>query len=401
MATEKIGVYRRWHGKVPEQGGKPLPKSDWPKVRKHSWTVRWYGKSGKRYSKDFRTRKLAEHFARQLQEDVNRGRADRPEKITLNLFAKEHRKVMVGQVAYATLCDQMRALRFFENFIGGSKLLKNIQARDAEAFIAHRLASDIAVSTVNKDIRTLKRIFNLAIEPRGYIQEGQNPFVRIRQRKKSQQPIRYVNIGEYCALIDVAEKTWWKLLISIAYGSGLRREEIFNLTWQDIDFENKMIAINAKKSTNWTIEWEPKDHQSRIVPISDLSIKLLAESHLNAPEGCPYIFITPRRLRLIKRREMLGRWNSLCDAVNNVMRDFGVIRRKAGVANCTLHDLRRSAITNWAKYLPIHVVQQLAGHSNIATTRKYYLAVRNEDILSASKVINKIAEGTKSRLTQN
>jgi len=46
-------------------------------------------------------------------------------------------------------------------------------------------------------------------------------------------------------------------------------------------------------------------------------------------------------------------------------------------------DLRRSAITNWAARLPIHVVRRLAGHSDIAATRKYYLAVRQEDVISA------------------
>jgi integrase len=117
---------------------------------------------------------------------------------------------------------------------------------------------------------------------------------------------------------------------------------------------------------------------------------------LNAPEGYPYIFITPQRFKVIKTREKLGEWNPRCEAINNVGRDFDVIRRRAGIAKCTLHDLRRSAITNWAKYLPIHVVQQFAGHSNIATTRRYYLSVRSEDITSAGQVINKIMEGVKS-----
>ena len=76
--------------------------------------------------------------------------------------------------------------------------------------------------------------------------------------------------------------------------------------------------------------------------------------------------------------------------VNNIARDFGVIRLHAGVAKCTLHDLRRSAITNWAQKLPIQVVQQLAGHSDISTTRKYYLAMRSEDLVSAKKLLNSI-----------
>ena len=64
MATEKVGVYRRWLEPVPEENGKPIQKSQWQKKRRHSWTVRWYGTTGKRYSKDFKTKKLAERYAR-------------------------------------------------------------------------------------------------------------------------------------------------------------------------------------------------------------------------------------------------------------------------------------------------------------------------------------------------
>ena len=77
-------------------------------------------------------------------------------------------------------------------------------------------------------------------------------------------------------------------------------------------------------------------------------------------------------------------------------RDFDAIRCPANVVKCTLHDLRRSAITNWAKRLPIQAVQVLAGHSSITTTRKYYLAVRAEDFTSANEWLNKILAGTHS-----
>jgi integrase len=396
MATEKIGIYRRWLEKAPKRSGQAVPKSEWANCRRHSWTVRWYGHEGKRYSQDFKTRKLAEQFARELQTDVNRGKPDKPVKIALSAFAKEHEKVMVGQVAHATLCDQIRALRLFENFIGESMFLVNIKPRNAEAFIADRLASGLAVATVNKDIRTLKRIFHLAIEPRGYLAKGQNPFAKIKQRKKSQHPIRYVSVAEYHALLNATENIRWNTLISIAYGSGLRRDEICNLTWTDIDFENKLICINAKKTSELTLEWEPKDHESRKVPVSEQSIEFLAKIQLTAPEGYPYIFIDQERLKLIKSREKAGTWNSGCDVINNLGRNFEVMRKRSGIAKCTLHDLRRSAITNWAKHLPIQVVQQFAGHSDISTTRKYYIAVRPEDIASANKVINEIMEGVKS-----
>lgn len=395
MATEKIGIYRRWLEPAPKENGVKIPKERWPKERRHSWEVRWFGATGKRYSKNFKTKKLAEQFTRKLQEEVNKGKADRPSRITLHEFIIEHGKLMQGQVAYATLVDQMRALRFFENFIGGSTVLTSIHSRQAEGFIAQRFTSGISAATVNKDITTLKRVFNLAIDPRGYLHEDQNPFVKIKRRKKTPKSLRYVSVQEYNKFFEATNDLWWQAIIAVAYGSGLRREEILNLTWPDIDFENKQIKVTAKDATSKTIEWEPKDHEIRVVPMSNQSMQLLDDMRLICPGQHKYPFISPARLKHIMKRVKAGTWSPICDTQNNLIRDFEVIQRHAGVPKCTLHDLRRSAITNWAQYLPIQVVQQLAGHSNITTTRKYYLMVRSEDIDTASDVMEKILEGAK------
>ena len=139
-----------------------------------------------------------------------------------------------------------------------------------------------------------------------------------------------------------------------------------------------------------------KDHENRIVPMSEQTTQLLADLQATSIEGHAYIFILPKRFARITEREKAGKWNSRSDILNNVSRDFDVIRHRSGIDKCTPHDLRRSAITNWAQHLPIQVVQQFVGHSNITTTRKYYLAVRSEDIVSASKMMNKILRGVQS-----
>ena len=60
MATEKVGVYRKYHGAVPnEKSGTPLAKSEWPRARPFSWAVRWFGSDGKRFSKSFKNRREA------------------------------------------------------------------------------------------------------------------------------------------------------------------------------------------------------------------------------------------------------------------------------------------------------------------------------------------------------
>ena len=228
----------------------------------------------------------------------------------------------------------------------------------------------------------------------GYLAEGQNPFAKLKKRKIAQEPIRYVTVEEYHVLEEEARDLWWKALISVAYGSGLRRNEILHLTWVNIDFDNHRIHISPRKATGNTLEWEPKDHENRVVPMAEETSHFLVDLQTEASEGHPYIFISPDRFQKIRKRQEVGNWTSRSQAINNMGRQLGLIRARARVAAFTLHDLRRSAITNWAQELPIQVVQQLAGHSDISTTRKYYLAVRSEDLAFANAVLNRVLAKT-------
>ena len=238
----------------------------------------------------------------------------------------------------------------------------------------------------------LRRIFNLAIEPREYLVAGKNPFAKIKRRKTTSKPLRYVSIDEYQSLLTKATRLWWETLISLAYGSGLRCKEILHLTWADIDFETKLIRVCIKSKRDGLIPWEPKGRRNRNVPLADEAIQLLVNMQGSASEKHPYIFISPERLRRIRERQKRGKWTPQSEVINNLLRAFNCIRRRAGVDTCTLHDLRRSAITNWAHVLPIHVVQELAGHESISTTRKYYLAVRPGDMKIAANAINAALE---------
>lgn len=79
-------------------------------------------------------------------------------------------------------------------------------------------------------------------------------------------------------------------------------------------------------------------------------------------------------------------WESDFELINNLIRSIEVICNRAEIEAFTPHDLRRSCITNWAKSLPIQAVQQLAGHSNMETTRKDYLSVQKCDLEAARKI---------------
>ena len=128
-------------------------------------------------------------------------------------------------------------------------------------------------------------------------------------------------------------------------------------------------------------------------------MRLLMDLRAESEDECPYPFLGKRRWLHILRQRREGSWRDDKALVNNVDRKFRALRTKAGVTHCTLHDLRRSCITNWACELPAYVVQKLAGHSDIKTTQKYYLIVRQEDLERARNVMSRVLGNDQTRPT--
>ncbi len=396
MAIEKVGIYRKYYGKVPtDKHGKPLPKELWSKKRPFSWAVRWYGLDGKRYSKSFKTRKEAEKYAETKQLAVRSGKPDLPKKITLKHFHDEHKELMEKNLAKSTLRLHLEVMSFLAEQVGWGYELKRVKPTDIERVRAFRLKKGIAPATSNKEFRALKRVFNLAIS-RGYLSEGCNPCQSIKQIKVAPKMPNYCSPDEFSKIYNQATDTFWKALLATAYTSGLRLQELLNLTWADIDFQDNQLHVTRKVEENWVQGWQPKDCEMRVIPLPEQTINLLTSWQSVAPENCPYVFMEHERWDFYQEKVKAGTWNKGQSLVNNILRRFKTLCRRAKVKIYSIHDLRRSCITNWAKSLPVHVVQLLAGHSDIKTTQTYYLSVQEEDIKKAqsvqSKMVGKIPE---------
>lgn len=56
----------------------------------------------------------------------------------------------------------------------------------------------------------------------------------------------------------------------------------------------------------------------------------------------------------------------------------------------SIHTLRKSCIQNWANELPMNVTKELAGHSSIETTMKYYCQVDEYHRAKAAQVTDEL-----------
>ena len=90
--------------------------------------------------------------------------------------------------------------------------------------------------------------------------------------------------------------------------------------------------------------------------------------------------------------------------VNNVLRNSKAYYKRAGikpVGKFTVHTLRKCAGQNWADYLPMNVVKELMGHSNIATTAEFYNQVDRDHELKAARVIQGLLESNMNATSPN
>ena len=181
----------------------------------------------------------------------------------------------------------------------------------------------------------------------------------------------------------------WDLLIITALCTAMRRSELLNCTWADIDFDEMTIEVSAKKNTRETWEWLIKDSDHRILPLTKNVVQMLVDHQGQQPEGYPYVFVPPSRYNCIQQLREQGKW-TLKDAsrkvISTFMRNFDKILKRANVRKRTFHCLRNTAITNWfVNGMSEHDVMTLAGHSSFATIHTFYLAVA-DDLVDRARV---------------
>jgi integrase len=191
-------------------------------------------------------------------------------------------------------------------------------------------------------------------------------------------------------------------MVIVALSTAMRRAELLNCTWADVDFDAQTIEVKPKQNTKDTWEWLIKDADRRTLPLTEEIVQMLANHQVQQPEGYPYIFVPTARYNYIQNvLRTKGKW-TLIDAsvkvVNNFRRQFNNICGKAGINKGTFHDIRRTAITMWfANGMSEHEVMVLAGHLSFATTHQFYLAVA-DDLIDRARVAT--AQGLRQKLVR-
>jgi len=242
----------------------------------------------------------------------------------------------------------------------------------------HQYCADrgLRPASVNTHIKMAKRIFSLAVK-RGQL--PQNPFIGVPLLKVPKKVVRVFSKDEFDKILAAVRSPIWKARILLAKTAGLRRGEVVNLAFSDIDFAKGRLLVQPKEDTRYTWRWVVKDKDRREVPLVEWVAQLLIDIQTELPEGQPYLLLSPQRYRhlmILKARSELTYEMCQCPDVN-FGRTWKLILKKAGIEDAAFRALRSTCITEWfEKGLLPHEVQKLAGHADIRTTMNYYVGIR-------------------------
>ncbi|AXA34150.1 tyrosine-type recombinase/integrase [Francisella adeliensis] len=198
-------------------------------------------------------------------------------------------------------------------------------------------------ATYNRMLSTLKGIFSRAYEF-GYIKS--NAVRDVKLLKITTSKIRYLSETETRSFFEALpqlKNLHAQQIIEIAYYTGMRKNEILSLSFDDIDTQTNQITL---KSSN------TKSNKVRYIPIHKNINKIL--DSIDHKDG--YLFVSKKT----------------GTKYDNIDRSWKQLMKLSGIENFRFHDLRHNFCSMLVMNgVPIYTVAQLAGHADVKTTQIY------------------------------
>jgi len=225
----------------------------------------------------------------------------------------------------------------------------------------NREAKERSGNAANKDRKNLIAGWNWAIK---YLPgwPEKNLFVLVERQQAEQCPRYIPPVEDFWKVFDSTKSEQDKIMLLAYLHTAGRKTELFDLTWDDIEFDAKRLRLwTRKRKGGREYDW---------IPMTTELQKALEYWRENSslPES-PYVFVCEDAYNL--SRDFYGKpFESRCHWLPKLC-------ERAGVKKFGFHAIRHlsASILDDAGY-PITVIQTLLRHKSAATTARYLHKLR-------------------------
>lgn len=381
---------------------------------------KWISKSG------FNSKKEAKEAGiKAYNEYMNTGHSFMPSTMSytdyLDYWMKEHCEI---NLKYHTIQAYKNIIKKHIKPRMGSYMLSQITTATLQECINNiYVEKGFSKNFLKNILKVFKTSFSYATDVVGFIKE--NPALKVKLPKydiPDSDPAHIFTKEEINMILERFSRNhaaYYAMLT--AYYTGLRVSEVFGLTWDDIDFENKTITVNkniveknqkgtthgrhlsGNATTVWYFGTCKTKSSYRTIEIGDTLVNALKEYkqeqekdkleygdtymkhytkettnyYNNKPEIKIINAYAELNVALPEANLVFVKHNGVFEGTATMKYPFKVIHYELGI-NCRFHDFRDTHATRLIEAgADIKAVSKRLGHSTIRTTYDIYVRVTN------------------------
>jgi integrase len=281
----------------------------------------------------------------------------------------------VGDLLKLYLEDQRRQSRHSYNQAEGYVRLhlepafgpiktSKLQSNHIEAFIDQKQAAKYANATINRWLEALRRGYALGLKklpPLVYVA----PDIKASMLEEDNVREGFLEHEQYILLRDELPDHQ-RLILVIGYHLGMRRGEILNLRWDQVDWDANIIRLEKKQT---------KGKQARVAPLYGELRAWLDMANSKREADCPFIVS----------------WKG--HGISEVKTAWNKARERAGVPELLIHDLRRTAARNMIRAgVPEKQVLLIVGWKTRAMLDRYNITDERDIQVAGQKLADYLGQ---------
>ena len=285
--------------------------------------------------------------------------------ITLERGVNEYLSFVNHNRAPKTLEGVRLVCRYLMEYYPANRDLRTIELKDCEGFLDTLKKS--APKGVYNYLKALRAMWNKLMKW-NYV--SSNPWDIVELPKRQIIRPAYFTEEMLEKVLPYIQNENIKDAIITTFYTGLRRGEVVQIRWKDINLQKDLITIGSDS-------FQTKTRKQRVVPMHPKVKEILLRNvksqmskvKRNDANGCEINLVQLPD----KNRYVFCKSNGYCFTADYLSKQFKKACRKAGIDEAIhFHSIRHGSITGMIlKGANVPTVQRIAGHAKIETTMAY------------------------------